>query len=163
MRPTISELLAGISRTINTTTFPMALNSGDKEAFVETYAIAKMLAYVERRWDTEFARLAKENAAMERLLGEAGSTLQTIGHPAGTELTEGIQFLNFEIDSLPSISNLQEQNVIFKERLEKFILIHAGISDSDTPKLQIVRRKIRDFLKELTLRDLEATEMLLTP
>ena len=163
MRPTISELLAGINRTINTTALPMALNSGDKEAFVETYAIAKMLAYVESRWDTEFACLAKENAAMENLLGEAGSALQTIEHPAGKELAMGIESPDFDIDSLPSISSLQEQNMIMKERLEKFILIHAGASDVGTPELLTVRRKIRDFLKEITLRDVEAADLLLTP
>jgi hypothetical protein len=163
MRPTISELLAGISRTINTTALPMALNSGDKEAFVETYAIAKMLAYVESRWDTEFARLARENAAMENLLGEAGSALQAIEHPAGKELATGIESPDLDIDSLPSISSLQEQNVNMKERIERFILIHAEISDGGKPELQAARRAIRDFLKEITLRDLEAAELLLTP
>jgi len=161
MRPTISELVAGITRMVQTTALPLALNSGDNEAYAEMLLVSRMLAFVDDRWDKEFGRLAKENTAMGDLLRDAENALQQLNHPEAAKLTEKLERHHFDLSNLPAISTLQEQNIVMKRRLEKFILIHAGMREGGTPELQAIRRKIRDFLKDINRRDFEAAQLVL--
>ena len=163
MRPTIPELIAGIIRTLNTTALPMALNSGDREAFLETLAATRLLSFVETRWDREFGRLMDENMTMQSLLQAAADALRDSNHPAAEGFAEGLNSSGFDMRSLPSISSLHEQNIMMKERLDRFILIHAAMPEGGSPGLNAVRQDLRAFLKEITRRGLEAAEMILTP
>ncbi|RJP68051.1 MAG: hypothetical protein C4532_13520 [Candidatus Abyssobacteria bacterium SURF_17] len=161
MRPTIAELIAGITRTLNTTALPIVLNSGDTEAFLELMITARLLAFVESRWDKEYERLIRENTAMEGLLKEAADALQQINYPDGVNLVGNIEEYHFDIQAIPSISELHEHNVERKKKLQRFILIHTSLKERQTPELCAVRAKIRDFLKDLNNRDLEAAQLIL--
>ena len=161
MRPTISELIAGITRTVNTVALPLALKSGDAEAYAEMLLTNRMLAFVEDRWDEEFGRLAKENAAMKRMLCDAEKALRQLGHPEPATLTENLECRPFDPSNLPTVSTLHSQNIVLKQRLEQFILVHAGMPEGGSPELQAIRRSIRAFLKENNRRDFEAAELIL--
>ncbi|UCD58961.1 MAG: hypothetical protein JSV16_07600, partial [Candidatus Hydrogenedentota bacterium] len=156
-----AELISGITRTISATALPVILNSGDREAFFEMVMASRMLAFVESRWDKEFRRLAQENVTMRNVLREAAEALRQLDHPEAAELTKNLGNVDFDVASLPPISALHEQNVLMKKRLEKFILIHAGMPEGGTSGLQTVRRRIREFLKEINRRDFEAAQLVL--
>jgi len=161
MRPAISELIAGILRTVHTTALPLALNSGNSEAYAELLLASRMLAFVEERWDKEFGRVATENSAIGKLLYDAAKALQEINHPEAARLTDELEYHHFDLATLPAISTLQQKNIMMKRRLEEFILIHAEMREGGTPELQAVRRKIRGFLEEINRRDFEAAELVL--
>jgi len=161
MRPTLAELITGITRTLNSFALPIVLNSGDREAFWEVGVLNRLLSYIKKRWKNEFGRLARENTALEGLLREAAAALRPLGHPEAPDLERILDESHCEIADLPPIEALEEQNLNVKRGLERFIIAHAAMPEGGPPELQAVRRKIRGYLKEINQRDFKAAQALI--
>jgi hypothetical protein len=161
MRPNIGELLDGINKTIMSRAMPIVQRSGDMEALWELATGTRVMAFIMDRWKNEFGRLARENMAMEKILREAVAALKALDHPIAAELEETLERSLCDISSLPSIDDLEKQNADLKAGLEKFIICHEQMQDYGLKGLQAIRKKIRDFLKEITVRDFEDAQAIL--
>ena len=158
MRPSLAELLAGIHRTILSNSMPIVQKSGEMESLWEIATSTRLLAFIETRWKDEFGRLARENLAMVNLLFDAVPALKALDHPAAGELAQLLERPGCEINALPPIETLEQQNLDLKEGLDRFIRLHAAMPGGGTPALQAVRARIREFLKEITQRDFPAAQ-----
>jgi hypothetical protein len=161
MRPNIAELMDGINKTIMSRAMPIVQKSGDMEALWELATGTRLMSFIQSRWKDEFGRLAGENMAMEDILKDAVAGLKPYDHTLAAELEVILERSHCDITALPSIDVLEKQNTDLKAGLDKFIISHAHMPDRGPPDLQAVRRKIREFLKEINRRDFEAAQAIL--
>jgi len=158
MRPNVGEIMAGVNKTIMRSAIPIVQQSGETQALWELATSTRLMLYVENRWKNEFGRLAGENIAMEELLKEAAAALREAEHALASELDGICERSHCEVTDLPSIDTLHEQNADLKGGLDKFIIAHSAMADGRKPGLGEARQKIREYLKEVTLRDFEAAQ-----
>ena len=148
MRPTLTEIINGVSNTLSNRATSMAMNTGDNENYYEFALTNTILGFALNQVDHEFSRLMKQNIAMIDLLRDASTALQSVNHPEAAKLAEIADKSQDSINDFPPLSILREKHVLLKEGLEKFILIHAAMPEGGSPALQTVRKNIRRFLKE---------------
>lgn len=160
MRPNISDLLDAINRSIMSVSMPIVQRSGDMQALWETAISTRLMSYVQKRWKNEFGRLARDNMLMESLLKNGAAALKEAGSDRARELEEIVSRSRCEIDRLPSIEELEKANQEMKRGLEVFIIAHSEMG-GDAPALRAARAQLREFLKEVALRDFEAAQELI--
>lgn len=161
MRPTISELITGVNRTLMSVALPKVMATRDMDAVWELSVANRLISFIESRWKNEFGRLAGENMAMEGIIGEAVSALKPLDHPLASDLQETLERSHIEVSDLPGVDTLYEANVDLKGGLDKFIIAHTELGDKGSPELTSVRANIRGFLKKITARDFEAAQNIL--
>ncbi len=162
MRPNIAELLEGTNRTIMSTAICAVQNAGDRQGLMEIATANRFMTYIQSRWQNEFARLAGENQKMEDLLKNAEKELRTPDPSMADQLAAILAKPSPRLTDLPSVESLQESNDEFKKGLVIFITAHSKIAEKNTPGLQTVRQNIRNFLKEITMRDYEEAQTLVS-
>lgn len=158
MRPNISDLLEGINKTVMSVSIPIVQRSGDMQALWEMASSTRIMAYVQKRWKNEFGRLAGDNTHMADLLKDCAAALREAGSDKAEELERIAADCHCDIQALPSIDELEEMNRKLMSGLEIFIVAHSEMGAADTPGLQAARGRVREFLKEVTLRDFEAAQ-----